>query len=177
MTMPDESKEYLVTFAKAVREKFSSVIVGHPEDQLKNPIENLVRSFGEQLGHTLSVVTESNIEEIGGIPDMAVAVNGAPTGYIELKKPGMGGDPSRFTGRNAQQWQKFQVIPNLIYTDGNAWGLYRSGQRIGKVIDIGQIDKRGINGLTQEAASDFFALIQSILIVGTNPTHIPAWVG
>jgi hypothetical protein len=105
MTADEESKEYLVVFAKAVREKFSSIIVGHPEDQLKNPIENLVRSFGIQLGHTLNVVTESDIEEIGGTPDIEVAVDRAPTGYIELKKPGMGGDPSRFTGRNAQQWQ------------------------------------------------------------------------
>jgi hypothetical protein len=163
MTADEESKEYLVVFAKAVREKFSSIIVGHPEDQLKNPIENLVRSFGIQLGHTLNVVTESDIEEIGGTPDIEVAVDRAPTGYIELKKPGMGGDPSRFTGRNAQQWQKFKAIPNLIYTDGNAWGLYRSGQRIGEVIDIGEIDKRGVSGLKLAATSDFLNIIRQFL--------------
>jgi hypothetical protein len=75
----------------------------------------------------------------------------------------MGGDPSRFTGRNAQQWQKFKAIPNLIYTDGNAWGLYRSGQRIGEVIDIGEIDKRGVSGLKLAATSDFLNIIRQFL--------------
>jgi len=159
----EESKEYLVTFANAVREKFSSVLVGQPEDQLKNPVENLVRSLGGQLGHSINVVTESTIEEIGGRPDLAIAVDGAPNGYIELKKPGMGGDPSRFTGRNAQQWRKFQAIPNLIYTDGNTWGLYRSGQRFGDVVDIGEIDKLGIRGLKQEATSDFLTIVRQFL--------------
>jgi len=54
--MSEASSEYLVTFANAVREKFASVLVGQPEDQLKNPVENLVRSLGAQFGRTLNVV-------------------------------------------------------------------------------------------------------------------------
>src|SRR4030065_527765 len=111
MTMSEEVNGYLATFANAVREKFSSVLVGQPEDQLKNPIENLVRSLGAQLGHTLNVVTEATAENIGR-PDMAVAVGGTLAGHIELKKPGTGADPTRFAGHNAQQWRKFQELPN-----------------------------------------------------------------
>jgi hypothetical protein len=170
--MSEEANEYLITFANAVREKFSSVLVGQPEDQLKNPIENLVRSLGAQLGHTLNVVTETTAEDIGR-PDMAVAVDGALAGYIELKKPGSGADPTRFTSHNAQQWRKFQELPNLIYTDGNAWALYRSGQRVGDIVDIGDIDQRGIRGLKQEATSDFLTVIREFFtwepITPTSP--------
>jgi hypothetical protein len=109
VTTSEEANEYLVTFANAVREKFSSVLVGQPEDQLKNPIENLVRSLGAQLGYTLNVVTETTAEDIGR-PDMAIAVDRALVGHIELKKPGTGADPTRFTGHNAQQWRNFRFF-------------------------------------------------------------------
>jgi ketosteroid isomerase-like protein len=160
--MPEEVNEYLVTFANAIREKFSSVLVGQPEDELKNPVENLVRSLGTQFGRTLNVVTEAIAEDIGR-PDMAIAVDGALAGNIELKKPGTGADPARFTGHNAQQWQKFQELPNLIYTDGNAWALYRSGQRVGDIVNIGNIDQRGVRGLSQEATPDFLTAIREFL--------------
>ena len=29
--------------------------------------------------------------------------------------------------RNREQWQRFKALPNLIYTDGSEWSLYRSG--------------------------------------------------
>ena len=162
MTASEASNEYLVAFANSVREKFSSVLVGQPEDQLKNPVENLVRSLGPQLGHTVNVVTEATVEDIG-LPDMAVAVDGALAGHIELKKPGTGADPTRFTGHNAQQWRKFQELPNLIYTDGNAWALYRSGQRVGGIIDIGEIDQQGVRGLKREATTAFLTIIRDFL--------------
>jgi len=160
--MSEGSNEYLVTFANAVREKFSSVLVGQPEDQLKNPVENLVRSLGAQFGRTLNVVTEATAEDIGR-PDMAIAVGGALAGHIELKKPGTGADPTRFTGHNAQQWRKFQELPNLIYTDGNTWALYRSGQRVGDIVDIGEIDRRGVRGLKQEVTPNFLTVIREFL--------------
>jgi ketosteroid isomerase-like protein len=94
---------------------------------------------------------------------LAIAVDGALAGNIELKKPGTGADPARFTGHNAQQWQKFQELPNLIYTDGNAWALYRSGQRVGDIVNIGNIDQRGVRGLSQEATPDFLTAIREFL--------------
>ena len=132
MNMSEEALQFLVAFAESIHERYSSLITGQPEDQLKTPIENLVRSLGEQTGHKIHIATETNIEE--GRPDMAVGVDGALVGFIELKKPGLGADPSLFTGHNAQQWHKFQELPNLIYTDGNAWALYRSGKAIGNMV-------------------------------------------
>lgn len=90
-------------------------------------------------------------------------MGGALAGHIELKKPGTGADPTRFAGHNAQQWRKFQELPNLIYTDGNVWALYRSGQRVGDIVDIGDIDQRGIRGLKQEAIFDFLTVIRQFL--------------
>jgi len=162
VTTSEGANEYLITFANAVREKFASVLVGQREDQLKNPVENLVRSLGAQFGRTLNVVTETTAEDIGR-PDMAVAVDGALTGHIELKQPGTGADPTRFTGHNAQQWRKFQELPNLIYTDGNAWALYRGGQRVGDVVDIGEIEQRGVRGLRWEVTPAFLTIIREFL--------------
>ncbi len=148
------------------------MLLGQPEDQLKTPTENLVKSLGRQSGHTIQIVTEATAENIGR-PDMAVAVDGALVGHIELKKPGTGADPTRFTGHNAQQWRKFQELPNLIYTDGNAWALYRSGLRVGNVVGIGDIDQRGARALNEEAVPAFLTVIREFItwepITPTSP--------
>jgi hypothetical protein len=162
MTMSGEANEYLVTFANAVHERFASVLAGQPEDQLKTPVENLVRSLGNQFGHNVQVATEATAAEVGR-PDMAVAVDRALVGHIELKRPGTGADPSRFTGHNAQQWRKFQELPNLIYTDGNAWALYRSGQRVGNVVGIGDVNQAGATSLRSDAVNEFLSLIRQFL--------------
>lgn len=50
------------------------------------------------------------------------------SGYIELKAPGKGADPSKFKGHDRQQWDRFRNLPNLIYTDGIEWTLFRFGE-------------------------------------------------
>ncbi len=54
-----------------------------------------------------------------GKPDVAVGVGGLTSGYVELKKPGLGANAKKFKGRNKEQFKKFSSIPNLVYTDGN----------------------------------------------------------
>lgn len=61
-------------------------------------------------------------------PDFAIRVNGAITGHVELKKPGENLDPERFTGHNKRQWEQLRDLPNLLYTNGTQWRLYRRGQ-------------------------------------------------
>ncbi len=160
--MSEEANEYLVTFANAVHERFASALVGQPEDQLKTPVEHLVSILGRYFGHNVQVVTESTTPEIGR-PDMAVGVDGALVGHIELKRPGTGADPSRFTGHNARQWRKFQELPNLVYTDGNAWALYRSGQRVENIVSIGSVDQGGSTSLRFDAVNEFLSLIRDFL--------------
>jgi len=170
--MNNEANQHLRTFANSVREKFASALAGQPEDQLKGPVENLLTGFGRQFGRHVQVATEAIVVETGR-PDMAVGVDGALVGHIELKKPGTGADPSRFTGHNAQQWYKFKELPNLIYTDGNEWSLYRSGQRIGDLVHIGDVDQKGSTALKADMVNVFLSLIRQFFtwepITPTSP--------
>ena len=58
-------------------------------------------------------------------------------GFIEVKAPGKGADPRRFQDKHdKEQWSKLQTLPNLIYTDGNAFSLWRSGELEGQVVHL-----------------------------------------
>ena len=79
-----------------------------------------------------------------GRPDYAVSKNGPLTGHVELKKPGTGAVAARFTGRDKEQFKRFSNLPNVLYTDGNEWALYRDGKRVGKVERLaGAVDVDG----------------------------------
>ncbi|MET7357831.1 type ISP restriction/modification enzyme [Streptomyces sp. NPDC005562] len=106
---------------------------GWPEDQLRGPLETLIRAVGARLGLDLTLTGEVPLVELRARPDYAVSVDGASVGYIELKRPGRGADPSLFTGDSAVQWEKLQLLPNVLYCDGDEFGLYRSGRRIGEL--------------------------------------------
>ena len=45
----------------------------------------------------------------------------------ELKAPGKGADPTEFAEpHDIDQWQRYKMLPNLVYTDGNDWSLWHS---------------------------------------------------
>ncbi|MBR7828176.1 N-6 DNA methylase [Actinospica sp. MGRD01-02] len=69
-------------------------------------------------------------------PDYAVDVAGATVGYIEIKRPGKGACPDAFTGHDARQWAKLRLLPNVLYTDGNEWAVYRSGLLVGTIAQL-----------------------------------------
>lgn len=62
-----------------------------------------------------------------GRPDFAILADDLLAGHVELKAPGKGVDPTRFTGHDKRQWERFKTLPNVLYSDGNSWALYRSG--------------------------------------------------
>jgi hypothetical protein len=78
-------------------------------------------------------------------PDHAVSVQNALVGFIELKAPGKGADPRKFKDpHDKEQWEKLRSLPNLIYTDGNAFSLWQDGELIGSVVSlIGDIESSG----------------------------------
>ncbi|QDL70757.1 hypothetical protein DNK48_16575 [Streptomyces malaysiensis subsp. malaysiensis] len=106
---------------------------GWQEDQLRGPLETLVRAVGARLGFTITLTGEVPLVNLRARPDYAVSVDGALVGYIELKKPGRGADPSLFTGDSAVQWEKLRLLPNVLYCDGDEFALYRSGQLVGQL--------------------------------------------
>lgn len=59
-------------------------------------------------------------------------VDGVLTGYVELKAPGKNIDPASFGKKSHEykQWQRLRNLPNLLYTNGTEWRLYRYGEPV-----------------------------------------------
>lgn len=129
------------TFASDLQRNFASLTQAQAEDQLKRPVQNLLHGLWPT-----SVVTrtEAQVEEVRGRPDIAVDVDGLISGYAELKAPGLGSDPGRFRDAHSrEQWQRFKQLPNLLYTDGSHWSLYRYGQLEQRVRADGEVTEVG----------------------------------
>lgn len=129
----------LRSYAKRITAAAQSLVPGDPEDQLKRPVSDLLRDAGERLQRDVETMTESRVGEVGGRPDIGVGVEGLLTGHVELKAPGKGARPERFTGADRKQWEKFKALPNLIYTDGAEWTLHRTGILQGAV-NLGDLE-------------------------------------
>ncbi len=139
----DSVREGLVRFAETVTSKSTAVVQGAPEDQLRAPLEEFFRHLGAAWGWTVICTGEVSEGRLGR-PDYAVSKKGLLTGHVELKKPGTGAVAARFTGRDKKQFKRFSNLPNVLYTDGNEWALYRDGKRVGKVVRLaGAVDVDG----------------------------------
>ena len=150
----------LQKFGSELTAKFNLPTKFNPEDQLKGPVEGLVSFAGQILKLSVNSVTEAQLEDIAGRPDIGVTVKSLLTGHIELKAPGKGADTRKFKGADKQQWNKFQDLPNIIYTDGNKWALYRNGERIGKIIRFcGDITSDGEESVDTNDANTLFELL------------------
>lgn len=120
----------LEVFAESLKAKFALPGDASPEDQLKPVVAELFKAAGAGYGLTVAYRTETHLSEHKVRPDIAIYVGGLICGYIELKAPGLGADAPRLTGKhNKEQWEKLKGLPNLIYTDGRDWALYRNGDR------------------------------------------------
>ncbi|MHB8781825.1 MAG: type ISP restriction/modification enzyme [Desulfobacteria bacterium] len=154
----------LKDFAAKLTDVYAMPMHFNQEDQLKGPMSALVERLGVRLGLVVATATEIQEKEIFGRPDMGVTVGGLLTGHIELKAPGKGADPKKFKGQDKAQWEKFRDLPNLLYTDGNEWALFRNGERVGKLLRLsGDVATDGEDAATeadaealQELFRDFF---------------------
>ena len=127
---------------------FDSPVPGDPEDQLKSHVRPCIEQCGKALGFPIVAKTESRYADVGGRPDLGIDVHGALCGHIELKAPGHGVNPNRFTGHNRQQWNNFRNLPNLIYTDGSVWTLFHTGQQVAQVRLRGDLTADGFEAAT-----------------------------
>ena len=65
-------------------------------------------------------------------------MHGPLVGFVELKAPGKGADPRRMKGAHDKaQWARLQSLPNLLYTDGNEFSLWRDGTLASHVVRLG----------------------------------------
>ena len=142
------------SFADAVTNNFKQPISAQPEDQLKAPVGDFLRDTGSLTDLNVAWRTEVHPDDIDGRPDLGVTVNGMLTGHVELKRPGLGARPEHFTGHNRSQWEQFKALPNLIYTDGGEWSLYRSGElkhRARIAADVSQSGAKAVDPGTLDA--------------------------
>ena len=157
---PSGFGEITKAFADAVADNFRQPIQAQPEDQLKSPVGELLRAAGQLTGRTVSWRTEVHPDDVDGRPDIGVATDGLLTGFVELKRPGLGARAEGFTGRNREQWQRFKALPNLIYTDGSEWSLYRSGEMKQRVRIADDVSKGGAKAVHPEALADLRGLLR-----------------
>ena len=107
--------------------------------------------------------TEVHPDDVDGRPDIGVVTNGLLNGHVELKRPGMGARPEGFRGRDRQQWERFKALPNLIYTDGSEWSLYRSGQLQTRARIASDVRVGGSRAMNPQELSAHQALLQNFL--------------
>jgi len=151
-------------FADAVTAKMSTLTAGEPEDQLRGPLEVLFEEVGQTIARRVVCTGETKLPGRLGKPDYAVHARGMLAGYMELKAPGVGANPSRFTGHNRDQWKRFSAIPNLIYCDGNDWGLYRDGQAVRPVVRLsGDVSTDGTGAVSPRDAEAVLGLLTDFL--------------
>jgi hypothetical protein len=140
-------------FGASVKAKLSGIAIsGAPEDQLRRPLETLIQDLAEISGlakGAVHLVGETTLAHLQTRPDYAVSVHNALAGFIEVKAPGKGFDPRKFTDpHDKAQWAKLKSLPNLIYTDGNGFSLWRNGELAGKPVAFdGDVEVAG-NKLT-----------------------------
>ena len=153
----------VTVFADKVANNFSQPVSAQPEDQLKFPVGELVRAAGGLTGLEVNWRTEVRHDDVDGRPDIGVTTNGLLTGHVELKRPGTGARAEGFTGRNREQWQRFKALPNLIYTDGSEWSLYRSGDLKIRVRIAADVSTGGTKSIDRTALEPHHSLLRDFL--------------
>lgn len=127
-------------FGASVKSKLgAAAISGAPEDQLRAPLEQLVQDLASIAAPTAPVVMvgEATLAGRATRPDYAVTLRSALVGFIEIKALGKGADPRRFSNEHDKaQWARLKSLPNLLYTDGESFALWRDGQLTGQVVRL-----------------------------------------
>lgn len=169
------SVEELKHFADALKKKFALPGDAAPEDQLKSPVSDVIASVGKRLGIPVASKTEAQLKDDKVRPDIAIYADGLICGYVELKKPGLGANaPKLKSEHNKKQWGKLKSLPNLIYTDGQEWALYRSGELTGSLVRFADDpSEAGAKAIEEEAAEKFAKLLWDFLAWTPQVPHDP----
>ncbi len=166
MTKVHDLSEAVSKFGAATKKKLANkAISGAPEDQLRAPLEALIADLASLSGipgGALGVVGESTLSELSTRPDYAVTVQNALIGFIEIKAPGKGADPRKFSDdHDKRQWVKLKTLPNLLYTDGNSFSLWRDGHPEGAIVHLdGDVE---VSGAALSAPPALLALFSDFL--------------
>ena len=124
------------TFVQQVQTQAASA-GEYNEERLTAPTRKLLETAMHLLNiNNLTIVDKTAVKtgfsagaEVG-VPDLSLYDQaGRLLLCVELKAPGKGSNPTKFTGgHDKRQWDRYKQLPNLIYTDGNSWSLWHSGK-------------------------------------------------
>ncbi len=159
-------KDAVSAFGAAAKAKLSSIAIsGAPEEQLRTPLDTLFRDLADisaTVAGKIDLIGETSLAEAKIRPDFAVTLGNELVGFIELKAPGKGADPRHFSDpHDKAQWSKLKALPNLIYTDGNSFSLWRDGVLEGQIIKLdGDISS---SGAKLAAPDSLLALVSDFL--------------
>lgn len=137
-------------FGRSTAAKLSNIAIsGAPEDQLRGPLELFITDLALIAGYSsgnVILVGETSLAEDRTRPDYAVTVETRGlVGFIEVKAPGKGANPRAFRDKHDKaQWERLKSLPNLLYTDGNNFSLWRDGERVGDIVRLeGDVESSG----------------------------------
>ena len=180
--MPNAPRDFpdaAAQFADELAGKFAVDIGGQPEEPLKTPVGELLAALGRLTNRKVDYRPEVRVEDIGR-PDLGITIGGLLTGYVELKAPGLGARPETFTAGNADQWKRFKALPNLIYTDGAEWSLYRAGKLKARARISDDIAAAGAAQLEADVLPQLEQLLADFLgwqpITPRNPPELAAFI-
>lgn len=144
---------------------------GGQEAAIRGPLEVLLRAVSEHHEqHRVSWHDEYPLPDLGVRPDYAVSVDGEISGYVELKRPGLPVDPDTFGRGNREQWHKLRDLPNLLYSNGTEWRLFRGGRQVGETVFFAGSLRSAGEKLAVPDPLAFDALLQQFL--GWKPEPI-----
>jgi len=149
----------VVAFGQACRAKLSGP--GDREAAIRTPLEGLLGAGGQALGVKAVFHDEVRDTERQVRPDYGVSVKGAITGYVEVKEPGKSIDPAALTGHDLLQWNRQRDLPNLLYTNGTDWRLYRDSELVGLPVHF--TGDLATAGAALTAPTEFEALLTDFL--------------
>ncbi|MBX9788558.1 MAG: hypothetical protein K2Y37_06545 [Pirellulales bacterium] len=145
--MPD-LQEAIARFGAEAKAKLANPgATGEPEDQLRAPLEALFADLAALCGFkpgSVASVGETSLATLKTRPDYAITLRNVLVGFVEVKAPGKGADPRRYKGHDKEQWEKLQSLPNLLYTDGNAFSFWQNSELVGSIVERqGNIESSG----------------------------------
>ncbi|QEU91304.1 type ISP restriction/modification enzyme [Streptomyces kanamyceticus] len=115
-----------------------ALLHGQKEAAIRRAVETLLVDSAGVLGLQAVLHAEVAIAAHRIRPDLAVRIGKLPrniVGYVELKSPDKSTiHPGGLNRRDRRQWEGMAKLPNLIYTNGQTWIMYRSGQQYGDTI-------------------------------------------
>jgi hypothetical protein len=135
---------------------------GDREDAIRAPVETLLRCAGQHLNLRAVPYDEARDLSRAVRTDHAVAVNGAITGYLDVKSPGRSLDPVTLTGHTRTRWERQRDLPNVIHTNGTEWQLWRYRDHVAGPVHMtgGPLDRAGGSLV---APTEFEDLVTSFL--------------